>query len=55
MPHSQVERLKRDSNELSHYIQRLKKEGDQTKVFKMMKKREYIKQQLSTMEELDWS
>ena len=51
MPRSQVERLKRDSNELSHYIQRLKKEGDQKKVYTMIKKREYIERQLADMEE----
>lgn len=51
MPRSQVERLKRDSNELSHYIKRLKKEGNQPKVYKMIKKREFIERQLSSMEE----
>lgn len=51
MPNSQVERLRRDSKELNHYIQRLKKEGDQTKVFKMIKKREFIDRQISDLEE----
>ena len=51
MPRSQVERLRRDSKELSHYIQRLKKEGNQKKVFSMIKKREYIERQLTDMEE----
>lgn len=51
MPKTQAERLKRDSSELSHYIQRLKKEGDQSKVYKMIKKREYIDRQLSEMKE----
>ncbi len=51
MPKSQVERLKRDSNELSHFIQRLKKEGDQNKVYKMLKKREFIDRQISDLEE----
>jgi uncharacterized membrane protein (DUF106 family) len=51
MPRSQVERLKRDYHELSHYIKRLKKEGDQTKVYKMIKKREFIDRQISDLEE----
>ena len=51
MPRSQVERLRRDSKELSHYIQKLKKEGNQQKVFSMIKKREFIERQLSSMEE----
>lgn len=51
MPRSQVERLKRDSNELSHYIQRLKKEGNVSKVYTMIKKREFIERQLTDMEE----
>jgi hypothetical protein len=51
MPRSQVERLRRDSKELSHYIQKLKKEGNQQKVFSMIKKREFIERQLSDMEE----
>ena len=51
MPRSQVERLRRDSKELSHYIQRLKKEGNQQKVYSMLKKREFIVRQLSDMEE----
>ena len=51
MPKSQSERLKRDYNELTHYIQRLKKEGDNSKVYKMMKKREFINRQISYLEE----
>lgn len=55
MPRSQVERLRRDSKELTHYIQRLKKEGDQQKVYTMLKKREFIERHLSDMEEYSYS
>lgn len=51
MPKTQLERLRKDSRELSHYIQRLKKEGNQEKVFSMIKKREFIEKQLSDVEE----
>lgn len=51
MHNTQAERLRRDSKELSHYIQKLKKEGDQSKVYKMIKKREYIESQLTEIQE----
>jgi len=51
MSKSQIERLRRDSKELSHYIQRLKKEGDQQRAYTMTKKRDFIERQLTDMEE----
>jgi predicted DNA-binding protein len=51
MPKSQVERLIRDSRELTHYIQRLKKEGNQQRAYTMIKKREFIEKQLTDIEE----
>jgi hypothetical protein len=40
----QIERLKRDSQELGYYIQRMKKKGRDNLVYKLAKKQEYLNQ-----------
>ena len=44
MSEKQLERLKRDSHELDHYIQRLKKKGRDDLVYKLSKKQAFLNQ-----------
>jgi len=48
---SQIERLKRDSRELKHYMKRVEKEGDQQLVFKLRQKYEYLNSRITDIEE----
>ena len=41
---SQVERLRKDSREFDHYIQNLKKKGNDSKVYKLKRKQEFLNQ-----------
>lgn len=45
----QVERLKRDSKELKHYVYKLQKQGDETTAFKMKSKIEYINSKIDEL------
>lgn len=40
----QLDRLKKDRNELGYYIQRMKKKGRDDLVYKLRKKQEYLDQ-----------
>lgn len=40
----QLDRLKKDRNELGYYIQRMKKRGKDDVVYKLMKKQAYLDQ-----------
>jgi hypothetical protein len=44
MSQQQLERLKKDKNELGYYIQRMKKKGREDVVYKLMKKQAYLEQ-----------
>lgn len=48
---SQIERLKKDSRELKHYIKRIEKEGNDLLVFKLQKKYNYLNSRISDIEE----
>lgn len=48
-PH-QVERLKKDSYELKHYMFRLEKEGNQQLAHKVKKKYEYLVSRIEDLE-----
>ena len=39
---SQLERLKKDSRELRHYIKRIEKKGDSLLAFKLQRKHDYL-------------
>ena len=48
----QIERLKKDSNELKHYIKRLEKEGNDLLAFKLQKKQQYLSSRIEDMYEV---
>ncbi len=48
---SQIERLKKDSRELDHFIKRLEKEGDESKVYKLLKKQQFLNSRINDIEE----
>lgn len=52
MQTSQIQRLKKDSKELEHYIHRLHKKGKTDLVYKLSRKGEYLNQCISEMETL---
>lgn len=43
----QIERLRQDSKELSHYIARLQKHGNQDRAYKLAKKQAFLDQTIS--------
>lgn len=47
----QIERLKKDSKELKHYIKRLEKEGNDLLAFKLQKKVAYLSSRIDDMRE----
>lgn len=47
-----IERLKKDSNELKHYIKRLEKEGNNILAFKLQKKHAYLSSRIEDMHEV---
>lgn len=47
---SQIERLKRDSKELKHYMKRMEKRGDTNLVHKLKAKYEYLNSKISEVE-----
>jgi hypothetical protein len=47
---SQIERLKRDSKELKHYMKRVEKKGDTVLVHKLRAKYEYLNSKISEVE-----
>jgi len=47
-----IERLKKDSNELKHYIKRLEKEGNNVLAFKLQKKQAYLSSRIEDMHEV---
>lgn len=53
MSGSYINRLKRDANELSHYISRLKKEGRYELATKVVRKQDYLTQRIAEMEEYE--
>lgn len=40
----QIERLRKDSRELDHYIQSLQKRGKDSKVYKLKRKQDFLNQ-----------
>lgn len=48
---SQIERLKRDSKELKHYIQRIERTGNQELLYKLQKKHEYLDSRIEDIKE----
>ena len=48
---SQFERLKRDSKELKHYIQKIEQTGNSDLVYKLQKKHEYLSGRIQDMYE----
>lgn len=47
MTSAQIERLKKDSKELDHYIMSLKKRGKEEKAHKLQYKQEYLNQTIN--------
>ena len=48
----QIERLKKDSTELRHYIKRLEKVGHETLAYKLQKKQAYLQARIEDMREI---
>jgi hypothetical protein len=48
---SQIERLKKDSRELKHYIRRIEKEGNELLAYKLQKKYQYLNSRITDIEE----
>ncbi len=48
---SQIERLKRDSKELKHYIQRVEQTGNKHLAYKLQKKHEYLSSRIEDIRE----
>ena len=48
---SQIERLKRDSKELKHYIQKIERTGNTQLVYKLQKKHEYLTSRIEDIKE----
>lgn len=48
---SQIERLKRDSKELKHYIQKVEKSGNDQLAYKLQKKHEYLTSRIEDIKE----
>ena len=48
---SQIERLKRDSKELKHYIQKIERTGNQELLYKLQKKHEYLDSRIEDINE----
>lgn len=51
MNSNQLERLKRDSREISHYMAKLKKLGKDKLAYKIAKKQEYLDSRITELEE----
>lgn len=47
---SQIERLKRDSRELKHYMKKMEKRGDKNLVHKLKTKYEYLNSKIEEVE-----
>lgn len=47
---SNIERLKRDSKEIKHYMKRLEKEGNDTLAYKLRQKYEYLNSYIDDIE-----
>ena len=47
---SQIERLKRDSRELKHYMKKMEKRGDMNLVHKLKAKYEYLNSKITEVE-----
>lgn len=48
---SQIERLKRDSKELKHYIQKVEQTGNKHLAYKLQKKHEYLSSRIEDIRE----
>ena len=48
----QIDRLKKDSNELRHYIKRLEKVGHETLAYKLQKKQAYLQARIEAMRDI---
>ena len=48
---SQIERLKKDSKELKHYIQKVERTGNSELVYKLQKKHEYLSSRIEDIKE----
>jgi prefoldin subunit 5 len=48
---SQIERLKRDSRELKHYMRKIENKGDKTLLFKLQKKHDYLESRIYDIQE----
>lgn len=51
MQGSQIERLKKDSNKLKHYIKKLEKKGNDTLAYKLQRKYNYLASRIVDIEE----
>lgn len=47
---NQLDRLKQDCNELDYFIQRLLKEGNDNRVQKIQKKKQYLEEYIQQMQ-----
>jgi hypothetical protein len=47
---NQLDRLKQDCNELEYFIQRLMKEGNDNRVQKIQKKKQYLEEYIQQMQ-----
>jgi len=52
MHHAHVDRLKKDSQELQHYIHKLNKRGQKDLAYKLLVKQEFLNQHIKEIEEL---
>ena len=48
---SQIERLKKDSKELKHYIQKVERTGNTQLVYKLQKKHQYLASRIEDIKE----
>jgi cysteine synthase len=48
---SNIERLKRDSKEIKHYIKKVEKDGNTTLAYKLRQKYEYLNSYIHEIEE----
>jgi uncharacterized membrane protein (DUF106 family) len=51
MQGSQIERLKKDSKELKHYIKKVEKKGNETLAYKLQRKYNYLTSRIIDIEE----
>jgi len=52
MQQNQIDRLRKDSQDLKHYIHKLNKKGKQDLAYKFLKKQNFVEQQIKELQEL---